>query len=529
MIKSPTNEQRDIIDYPGNIVVTAKPGSGKTFTLVEKIANVLPDLPDYKGVIAISFTNKASDELKRRCKQRCKDTKQSFFGTIDKFYLSQIIRPFACHITGVKKDYEIIADIPKEGKYALLLQNNSELTQPQKDILIDGLNEGIVFLRYIGETALLIIESISNIILYLKAKYSHVIIDEYQDCGFVQHSIFEYLVKNGLVGIAVGDINQAIYGFSNRFPKYLLSLMSKSNFKVFHLNKNHRCHPSISEYSLCLFDASKTVLTDKRVFKVCVEGDEEIICQRIDQNIEAIKKKYNVANNNQIAILCRNNSTIHRVDVYLKTRHKIYNETVIDKDTSEWGRLFKDILISHFEENTFSADYVEKFFSEEIEPYKYKLALNLIDSIFSIESKDFYSAAEKIIEFAKLIFPTKRNETSIENLKTVLESEEILSNYFPAAEDEINIMTLHKSKGLEFNIVFHMDMYKWVIPNEYGTDEDKIQDLNLHYVGITRAIDVCYIMTGSKRYNSKGICMEAVPSQFLEKKGLVDRRLDVKW
>ena len=90
-------------------------------------------------------------------------------------------------------------------------------------------------------------------------------------------------------------------------------------------------------------------------------------------------------------------------------------------------------------------------------------------------------------------------------------------------------MTLHKSKGLEFNIVFHMDMYKWVIPNEYGTDEDKIQDLNLHYVGITRAIDVCYIMTGSKRYNSKGICMEAVPSQFLEKKGLVDRRLDVKW
>ena len=94
MIKSPTDEQREIIDYPGNIVVTAKPGSGKTFTIVEKIANVLPDLPDYKGVIAISFTNKASDELKSRCKQRCKDTKQSFFGTIDKFYLSQIIMPF---------------------------------------------------------------------------------------------------------------------------------------------------------------------------------------------------------------------------------------------------------------------------------------------------------------------------------------------------------------------------------------------------------------------------------------------------
>lgn len=46
------------------------------------------------------FTNKASDELKRRCKQRCADTKQSFFGTIDKFYISQIIIPFSSHVTG---------------------------------------------------------------------------------------------------------------------------------------------------------------------------------------------------------------------------------------------------------------------------------------------------------------------------------------------------------------------------------------------------------------------------------------------
>lgn len=529
MIKSPTDEQREIIDYPGNIVVTAKPGSGKTFTIVEKIANVLPGLPDYKGVIAISFTNKASDELKRRCKQRCKDTKQSFFGTIDKFYLSQIIMPFACHITGVKKDYEVIEDIPEEGKYSSLLQYDSVLTQLQKDLLIYGLYDGIVFLKYIGETALLIIERISNVILYLKAKYSHVIIDEYQDCGAVQHSIFEYLVENGLIGIAVGDINQAIYGFSNRFPKYLLSLMSKSNYTVFHLNKNHRCHPSISEYSLCLFDASKTVPTEKRVFRVSVNGDEEIICQRIDQYIEAIKNKYNVANNNQIAILCRGNSTINRIDSYLKTHHKVYNETVIDKDTSEWGRLFRDILISHFEEKIFSADYVEKYFSEEIEPHKYKQALSVIDGIFSTNPKEFFTVAEKMIAFAELIYPNKRNKTAIANLQRVLSSEEMLSNYFPAAKDEINIMTLHKSKGLEFNIVFHMDMYKWVLSNEYGNEEEKQQNLNLHYVGVTRAIDVCYIMLGSKRYNSKGKCYDAFPSSFLEKQELTYRRVDVKW
>ncbi len=83
MTKEPTQEQQMIIDYSRNTVVTAKPGSGKTYTVVEKIFKVLTSLPDYKGVIAISFTNKASDELKKRCNQKGISAKQSFFGTID--------------------------------------------------------------------------------------------------------------------------------------------------------------------------------------------------------------------------------------------------------------------------------------------------------------------------------------------------------------------------------------------------------------------------------------------------------------
>lgn len=46
-----------------------------------------------------------------------------------------------------------------------------------------------------------------------------------------------------------------------------------------------------------------------------------------------------------------------------------------------------------------------------------------------------------------------------------------------------------------------MDMYKYIISDELGDAEEKKQSLNLHYVGITRAIDVCYIMNGTRRYN----------------------------
>ena len=91
-------------------------------------------------------------------------------------------------------------------------------------------------------------------------------------------------------------------------------------------------------------------------------------------------------------------------------------------------------------------------------------------------------------------------------------------------------MTLHKSKGLEFNIVFHMDLYKWIFPNEYGDAEAQMQDLNLHYVGVTRAIDVCYLMNGTKRYRKKqNDFIVAAPSPFLSKPGMTERRYNVSW
>ena len=128
-----------------------------------------------------------------------------------------------------------------------------------------------------------------------------------------------------------------------------------------------------------------------------------------------------------------------------------------------------------------------------------------------------------------MVHPGKYNESSVSNLKTVITNRKMLESYIPARENEINLMTLHKSKGLEFSIVFHLDMYEWIIPNKYN-EKDQTQDLNLHYVGVTRAKDVCYIMIGTKRYRSKyDDYISAEPSSFLSLPGLTERRIDVKW
>lgn len=530
MIKEPTQEQLEVLEHTRNIVVTAKPGSGKTFTVVEKIANITPSLPDYQGVIAISFTNKASDELKKRCKQRGVETKQSFFGTIDKFYISQIIIPFASHLTSVMPEYEVVSALKDDPKYSELSNINEELTSQQESLLLSALSEGKIFLEISGEVALYILKNVPGAINFMKARYTHIFIDEYQDCGKIQHAIFLMLVENGLTGIAVGDINQAIYGFSNRFPKYLIALIGQENFKHIELNKNHRCHPSISEYSLCLFDASKQVHEEKRVFKVCIAGTEKNIAEKIDETLPAIKEKYGVLYNNNVAILCRNNSTVNLLDAVLRTPHKTFTDTPLDRDNSEWGRLFRDLISACFDESIFAVDYAEQLFSEEIEAVKYHKALNMCQKIFSCCQDDISSVESDFIALAQLVYPKKKNESAIATLNQVLTNDKLLNSYIPASKNELNLMTLHKSKGLEFNIVFHMDLYRWILPNEYGDADAQMQDLNLHYVGVTRAIDVCYLMNGSMRYRSKkGDFVKAEPSPFLSKLGLPERRHDVLW
>ena len=224
----PTNEQQKIIDEKSNCVVIAKPGSGKTFTLSHKIKNILPELPHYRGVIAISYTNKASNELKRRCLVTGVDAKSSFFGTIDTFFLAEIIIPFGTHLFG-KPDNEInviksdeLEDINPE------LLNFPETTEDISKGHISFLERlylnGIIILESIGILALYIFDNSYACKRYLRARYKDVIIDEYQDCGEWQHALFIRLVNIGLTGVAVGDLDQSIFAFAGKDSKYLAAL-----------------------------------------------------------------------------------------------------------------------------------------------------------------------------------------------------------------------------------------------------------------------------------------------------------------
>lgn len=533
----PTSEQIRIIEEQGSLVATAKPGSGKTYTIVEKIIDISKNLLSYQGVIAISFTRKASQELEQRYKRKSVESNYHFFGTIDKFYISEIIIPFSKLLFGKGEPLKVrdsIDDYPKFKGLKKLKENRTD--KELFELLEESLQEGLIFLEISGETALFILNNVPQCLIYLKARYTHVFIDEYQDCGEIQHEIFLKLVNNGIIGIAVGDLDQAIYAFSNRYSKYLLSLIGDDDFTHLEITRNHRCHKSISDYSLELMGVKREhIEQDKRVFKVNVRGTDEQIIYAIENNLEEIKTKFNISRNSDFAILCRGNGTARRAANFLSVDNKLFVDTPLDKINGNWASLFNDILISYYlyKLNEITVlDFVSKYINEEFYYKDFRKGLELINMLFSLEDDNLEKNIKEFIKIAQLIYPEQKDERIIQLLKEILESEEALYSFKPATENEINIMTLHKSKGLEFKCVFLLDLYKWILPPEgdWVSEEDHIQALNLHYVGVTRAIEACYIMQGTQRYNeSRKRYFEAIESPFLSRHNTPNLREELNW
>lgn len=526
----PTIEQSNIIEANGNIVTVAKPGSGKTFVVAEKIKRILPELEEYEGIIAISFTNKASNELKERSLVEGLDKKESFFGTIHKFYIAEIVLSFGKQIFGLPTNRLEITDIENSNldedrkTYLKNLSQNFDYSNPDHiGTLEEIFREGEIYLSLIEKFAIYIFDNSLSCRRYMEVKYKYIIIDEFQDCGSEQYNIFIKLQQLGLVAIAVGDLDQSIYGFTGRSSLFLQHLMNNQDFTTFPLSKNHRCHPSIINYSLRLMSSNATLLPtqDIRVFHRNITGNELNIANWIDGNINQIKQNFGVTSLSNIAILVRGYRTANIIDTNLVTPHKIVNQSLLEVDTNEVSFLFDNILKFVFDNSFTITETIEKFVSLDTlkshEQRRIKECFDFLSDYFRNGNNSFDDVKEKFETIAFILMPLKTVDISLSLLEQVLSRE--LDIYSSNGADEIQILTLHKSKGLEFDIVFHLDLYEWIMPAKTIINNNQQfvsyeQDLNLHYVGVTRAKKACILCTSSKRTNSGGRILNGNYSEF---------------
>ena len=532
----PTDIQKKIIQCEGNIVVLASPGSGKTFVLSEKIRRVLKDniTLDYQGVIAISYTRKASANLKKRTLGDGMLSKNSFFGTIDNFCLTQIIETFGCYTLGhSSKDIEVksIDELDNNGKN--LFEWIKEIHPDYDDIeatQIEDLKalfcQGYVLVESLELLALFIIKNCPACRKYLQARYKYVFIDEFQDADTYTNELFLLLIELGLKGIAVGDVNQSIFGFANKNSEYLKSLETKTDFTSFTLGDNFRCSIPIINYSNRLLDENSTILdTDKEgMYLVRVNGSEYSIAEYIDNEIESVKSEWNVSDNSEIAILVKNERTQKIIDESLEVPHRVIKTTPLDMDLNPRSRLYTLLLRFYFDDSLAFMSVIDEYVEfGSLTIYERK---RLIEESLLVKSIDEMEVDQLSIHFktiADILLPKIQDGTSLQKLNKILNNEKDLESYKPLSSNEIQIMTLHKSKGLEFDIVFHLNMSDWELPFKHIENNDFNnplypnweQDINLHYVGITRARKACYLVRGTQRTNSQNCLKPAHDSEFL--------------
>ncbi len=542
----PTKQQELIFNYDGNAVIIAAPGSGKTFVISEKIKAILNNLKNYQGVIAISYTNKASAELKERCLRHNQNPRNSFFGTIDKFFISEIIIPFGKQLFGVPKEpiqtiklSELSIDLQGE-----LKDFDRDLTLEEFELdylqpLIYNFLNGRLIIESIGIFANYIFSSSLACRKYFVAKYKYIFIDEYQDAGINQHDILLKITSLGIIGIVVGDLNQSIYAFSGKDSRFLNELTTKNGFKSFSLDKNHRCHASIINYSNRLINKSvELIQCDKtNIGSFRINGDERGIAKWIDKKIDELKKTLEISDNNKIAILTKSVRTGNIIGASLSTPNKIFLSNDLDQSLNVWAGLFSSLLHFVVGKSIKFVEVIEQFVDfDKINRRKLRKLLvirNELEDHFANEKLGSDEAVDCFIAVAKIIAPNSESREAVDSLKAVVKDSNLLSSYSPVNSNQLNIMTLHKSKGLEFELVFHVDLYEWILPLKgpgFNNDWSKpiysnwIQDLNLHYVGITRAKKACLLISSTLRTNDRGEVKQGNESDFLRIENLKELR-----
>lgn len=274
ILKDLNDSQRKVCIYSGNVLLTACPGSGKTRTILYRLAYLKTINPNSKLLdIAITYTNRAANEITERLENMGIDMSAIWVGTIHKFCMEFIIRPYAMYLDDLKKGFHIIDEYIKRD-YCTRISNelkidtgyNDPLSNPQiydEYMRVLHANKEIDFDMILDFSIKLflnnpfIAENISSIIRSIH-------VDEYQDTNEKQYNILKLIVEQNknINLLFVGDVNQAIFSELGGVAKTReeLEKLYKVSFEEMVLDGCYRSTQRMIDY-YCNFEVQHTRVT----------------------------------------------------------------------------------------------------------------------------------------------------------------------------------------------------------------------------------------------------------------------------
>ncbi|MFD8155933.1 UvrD-helicase domain-containing protein [Streptomyces malaysiensis] len=270
-------KQWEAFTTAGQVVVVAPPGSGKTKLLSTRIAYDLEFLTHPQGIAGITLTNAAAGELRRRVNQLgVRPRANIFLGTVHSFALRRILLPFA-EVCGmgdlVKREVATRKQINRAFRKAIGLvyeswedtrgvqstvQRHRKMLANENEWRMAGekirqvashydrvlASQNLTDFDTLIASAVELVQDNEFVRGLLVSQYPKIYVDEYQDLAPGLDRIIRLLCLEGSKRaqlFAVGDHDQAIYGWTGTRPELLHELSAHPAVQSVRMNKNYRC------------------------------------------------------------------------------------------------------------------------------------------------------------------------------------------------------------------------------------------------------------------------------------------------
>ncbi len=333
----------------------------------------------------------------------------------------------------------------------------------------------------------------------LDSSFSHILMDEFQDTSLLQYRILEPLIKEILSGdttkfktfFYVGDTKQSIYRFRGG-KRELFDYVANTNklLEVEVLNTNYRSCENIISYVNSLFlnipnyEYFEQESVSKGGYIEVIEDsqlDEEDKFENIASKIEQLLK--DGVNSNDIAILTYTNADVLNLYYYLKQKF-----STLKISTEMTSKLINQQNVKAVINAIKYIFFKEEIYKENLNALIGNAISNELDLNIELKEKSIQEIIKELASRLKIIDENIIKLVEVSSVFSnivdfVYEIDKLDSNMENSESVGLQILTIFKSKGLEFNTVILLDRIKRknVDKSSLLFEYDSVQLKNIFY------------------------------------------------
>lgn len=315
-------------------------------------------------------------------------------------------------------------------------------------------------------------ERIDSEFLYfrLDAQIQHILLDEFQDTSIIQYEILNPLITEILSGMGakeggsfffVGDVKQSIYRFRGGVSALFAQVAQEHQTKVEPLVTNYRSQKEVIEFVNEVFAQKITHYLPQHTRTQANGGYVEVITNEalLEECVLQVKRLLELgAKSDSIAILCATNPDGDAIKNALELQNiEVVTETTTRLISQQSVRAVLEYLkYQYFKEEIYRYNFF-CLINRDLEKINYKdlTKISLLDLVTKvIEEYELFSNEFHLIRF----LDTLRSYNDIESL--LFEYERLDTSAASSDISGVRVLTIHKSKGLEYEHVIVLDRLK---------------------------------------------------------------------